>query len=147
MKKTIRLIALLLVLTAALTACGIKGFVEGGGRRAPEGLWQNAVYTQDTTLGEGAKTVTLTMEMEEKSVTFTVKTDAETVGAALMEHQLIDGDEGPYGLYIKTVNGVVADYDKDQHYWAFYVGEDYAMQGIELTPIDESARYRLVYAQ
>jgi len=136
--RTLQVISLLLILAMALCACG---------KEAPTGLWKDAAYTKDTTLGEGAKTVTVAVEMEEKSVTFTVKTDAETVGEALLEHELIAGDEGPYGLYVKTVNGVRADYDKDGCYWAFYVGQDYAMQGIELTPIDESAAYRLVYAK
>lgn len=136
--RKLQVISLLLILAMTLCACG---------KQAPTGLWKDAVYTKDTTFGEGSKTVTVAVEMEEKSVTFTVKTDAETVGEALLEHELIAGDEGPYGLYIKTVNGVRADYDKDGFYWAFYVGEDYAMQGIELTPIDESAAYRLVYAK
>lgn len=136
--RKLQIISLLLIMAMALCACG---------KQAPTGLWKDATYTKDTTLGEGAKTVTLAVEMEEKSVTFTVKTDAETVGEALLEHDLIQGDEGPYGLYVKTVNGVRADYDKDGCYWAFYVGQEYAMQGIELTPIEESAAYRLVYAK
>lgn len=136
--RKLQIISLLLIVAMALCACG---------KKAPTGLWKDATYTKDTTLGEGSKTVTVAVEMEEKSVTFTVKTDAETVGEALLEHELIAGDEGPYGLYVKTVNGVRADYDKDGCYWAFYVGQDYAMQGIELTPIDESAAYRLVYAK
>jgi len=136
--RKLQIISLLLIVAMALCACG---------KQAPTGLWKDATYTKDTTFGEGSKTVTVAVEMEEKSVTFTVKTDAETVGEALLEHELIAGDEGPYGLYVKTVNGVRADYDKDGCYWAFYVGQDYAMQGIELTPIDESAAYRLVYAK
>lgn len=136
--RKLQIISLLLILAMALCACG---------KQAPTGLWKDATYTKNTSLGEGAKTFTLAVEMEEKSITLTVKTDAETVGAALLEHGVIAGDEGPYGLYVKTVNGVRADYDKDGFYWAFYVGEEYAMQGIELTPIDENAAYRLVYAK
>ena len=136
--RKLQIISLLLILAMALCACG---------KQAPTGLWKDATYTKNTSLGEGAKTFTLAVEMEEKSITLTVKTDAETVGAALLEHGVIAGDEGPYGLYVKTVNGVRADYDKDGFYWAFYVGEEYALQGIELTPIDENAVYRLVYAK
>ena len=85
------------------------------------GLWENVTYTKDTRLGEGTKTVTVQVKAEEQIVTFTVKTDKDTVGAALLENKLIEGEESEYGLYIKVVNGITADYDKDKSYWAFYV--------------------------
>ena len=57
---------------------------------------------------------------------FEVSTDKETVGEALLDAKLIEGEEGAYGLYVKKVNGIVADYDVDQTYWAFYVDGEYA---------------------
>ena len=81
-------------------------------------LWDNAIYTEDKTFGNGAKIFELEVKAEEKSVTFTIKTDADNLEEALFEHKLIDGEKGPYGMYIKKVNGITADYDVDQSYWA-----------------------------
>ena len=111
------------------------------------GLWENATYRRDEEFGKGAKTIVVEVEAEEQVVTFTVHTDKDTVGAALLEHQLISGDEGAYGLYVKVVNGITADYDIDQSYWSFYVNGEYAMSGVDMTEIDESAVYRLVYTK
>ena len=88
--------------------------------KAPEkNLWETAIYTEDATLGEGAKTIQLEVIAKEKSVTFTVNTDKETLGDALAEHKLISGEKGVYGLYVKVVNGIKADYDEDKSFWAF----------------------------
>ncbi len=106
-------------------------------------VWENATYLIDTELGDGAKTVVVEVKAEEQIVTFTIKTDKDTVGAALMEHDLITGEEGQYGLYVKAVNGITADYDVDQTYWAFYIGGEYAMTGVDTTEITEGATYQL----
>ena len=138
MKKTMKVtISVVLVICClfGLTACG---------KPAQTGLWANATYTEDTQLGDGAKTVVVEVTAEEKTVTFTVKTDEKTVGAALLEQKLIAGDQSEYGLYIKTVNGIIADYDVDQTYWAFYVNGEYAMTGVDATEITEGVTYQLV---
>ena len=135
MKKTLKTalsLTLTLLFIFALVACG---------KEEAKDLWNDATYTEDTVLGEGAKTVTVEVMVEEKTVTFTIKTDKETVGDALIEHQLLDGEQGDYGLYVKKVNGITADYNVDGTYWAFYEGDNYAMQGVELTEIQPGATY------
>ena len=114
---------------------------------AKEGLWENATYLKDMTFGEGSKTVVVEVKVGEDSVIFTVKTDKDTVGAALIEHNLIEGDESQYGLYVKKVNGILADYDIDQSYWSFYINGEYAMSGVDTTDIDTSATYKLEYTK
>ena len=57
--------------------------------------------------------------------------------------ELIAGEEGEFGLYVKTVNGITADYDVDQTYWAFYVDGEYAMSGVDVTTIEEGKTYAL----
>lgn len=136
MKKTVS-IALLFICIFSLVACGNS--VD------KTGLWENATYLQDTELGEGAKTVTVEVKVEEQTVTFTINTDKKTVGEALIENKLIEGDQGAFGIYIKKVNGITADYDIDQSYWAFYINGEMAMTGVDLTDIDENAIYRLEY--
>ena len=141
MKTTLKVTSLLLafVMLLSFAACGAKEEVSG--------LWKDATYTADITLGEGAKTIKVEVKAEDKAVVFTVKTDAKTVGAALLEQNLIAGDESEYGLYIKKVNGITADYDVNQSYWAFYVNGEYAMSGVDTTTIDESVTYGLVYSK
>ena len=110
-------------------------------------LWSSATYTENKEFGEGEKTVVCEVKVEEKTVTFTIKTDKATVGEALLEHQLIAGDEGAYGLYIKQVNGITADYDINQRYWAFYIDGEMAMTGVDGTEITEGVTYQLVYSK
>ena len=111
------------------------------------GLWENATYLNDTELGEGDKTLTVEVKVEENSVVFTIHTDKDTVGDALIEHDLIAGDESEFGLYVKVVNGMTADYDIDQSYWAFYIDGEMAMTGVDGTDITEGTAYQLVYAK
>ena len=46
----------------------------------------------------------------------TINTDKEILRDALEEHNLISGEQGAYGLYVKVVNGIKADYDEDGGY-------------------------------
>ena len=100
------------------------------------------VDTGVTVLGEGATTFNVTVTDKDGNETqFEIHTDKETVGAALLELELIAGEEGAYGLYIKQVNGITADYDVDQTYWAFYIDGEYAMSGADTTTITEGSTY------
>ena len=72
---------------------------------------------------------------------FEIHTDKKIVGEALLELNLIDGEQGDYGLYVKTVNGITVDFDKDGKYWAFYVGGEYAMSGVDSTEITAGSTY------
>ena len=110
-------------------------------------VWEMATYRKDTSFGNGSKTATVEVKVEEESVVFTIKTDKDTVGEALFEHKLIDGEEGQYGLYVKTVNGITADYDTDKSYWAFYIDGEYAISGVDSTEITEGVTYQLVYTK
>jgi hypothetical protein len=76
---------------------------------------------------------------------FTYDTDEEYLGAVLQEAGLIEGEEGPYGLMISTVDGELADWNVDQGYWALYIGEDYATTGIDTAPIHDGDVFTLEY--
>ncbi|MBQ3257288.1 MAG: DUF4430 domain-containing protein [Oscillospiraceae bacterium] len=73
--------------------------------------------------------------------TFSITTDKSTVGEALLEEGLIVGENGQYGLYVKEVNGIVADYNVDGTYWAFYVDGGYAASGVDTTDVTDGATY------
>ena len=108
-----------------------------------QGLWANAIYRKDTALGEGEKTFTLEFAAEGKSITFTIKTNAKTVGDALLELNLLQGTPGNPGMYINKVNGIVADWNVDKTYWAFYIDGNYAMSGVDSTDIVNGTTYKL----
>ena len=129
-----------LVLVFCLVACG-------GPTVDKTGLWENATYLKDTELGKGANTCVAEVVVGDQKITFTVHTDKTTVGAALLEHGIIAGEEGQYGLYIKNVNGITADYDVDQSYWSFYINGEYAMTGADMTDIAEGTVYRFEYTK
>ena len=74
---------------------------------------------------------------------FEITTTKTTVGAALLEAGLIEGEESEYGLYIKSVNGIVADYETTGTYWSFYINGEYAMTGVDQTDITEGTSYML----
>ena len=111
------------------------------------GVWENATYLKDKEFGKGSITVQVEVKVEEQSVTFTINTDKTMLGDALLEHGLIAGEESQYGLYVKVVNGITADYDVNQSYWGFYKNGEYMMTGVDSTTIANGEHYELVYTK
>ena len=142
MRKTLKTIA---VIAAAILTLMV--FASCAKLVDTDGLWADAIYTEDTTLGEGAKTVKVEVKVGEKSVVFTVKSDEAILGDALIANGIVEGDEGPYGLYVKKVNGIIADYDVDASYWGFYKGGEYMLTGIDMTEFADGESYELVYTK
>ncbi len=94
--------------------------------------------------GEGNTVFTfITVDKEGKETRFEIHTDETVVGMALSKLELIAGEEGPYGLYMHTVNGQTLDWDKDGMYWSFYVNGEYALKGVDQTEIDPTATYMI----
>ena len=150
MKKILSLVSVMLVISMLLISCSFIGTQGNNGNSQAEnqnGIWTNALYQNDTEIGEGAKTVQVEVKAGDKSITFTVHTDKETLGDALLEHNLIAGEEGAYGLYVKVVNGITADYDVDQSYWGFSKGGEYMMTGVDGTPFADGEVYELTYTK
>ncbi len=148
MKKTvITSLSLVLILFIALSAASCDIFGGDKDDHPETALWDSAAYKTDTELGEGTKTVQVEVKVENNSVTFTIHTDAEMLGDALVAHGLISGEESEYGLYVKVVNGITADYDVDKSYWAFYQNGEYLMTGVDSTPISGGEHFELVYTK
>lgn len=132
MKKLLGLL-LALVMALSLAACASVGDEQ----KEPDGVVANGA-----TVGTGAKTFAVEVTDGEGKVTaFTVKSDEKTVGAALLALGVIAGDDSQYGLYVKTVNGITADYDKDQTWWGFYIDGVSASAGVDSTDIVEGSTY------
>ncbi len=110
-------------------------------------LWSTAIYTEDTELGEGAVTIQVEVQAGDKSVTITVHTDKDNLGAALTENKLVEGDQSEYGLYIKVVNGIKADFDTDGAWWGIYKNGEMTPTGADTTPIADGEHYELVYSK
>ena len=70
-----------------------------------------------------------------------LETNYSNLGTTLQRLGLIKGEEGPYGLYIKDVNGITADYDKDGTYWALYINGEYSMTGVDQIEIKNGYVY------
>ncbi len=135
---TMKLFALLLVPVCifALSACA--------GNKDP---WKDARYTEDITLGTGAKSIQVSVKVNENQVNFTILTDQTTLGGALREHALIEGEEGEFGLYVKKVNGVLADYDVDKTFWSFYQDGNYMLVGVDSAEILGGEQFEIVYSK
>lgn len=151
---TTLLFSMMLVLSMVLTTAGCGSSNQGKENQVStevqnteeQGAAVQNTESQDaeqtTVLGEGAQQFTFTVvDKDGNEANFEIHTDKETVGAALLDLGLIAGDEGDYGLYVKTVNGITADYDVDQTYWAFYVNGEYAMTGVDATAVEAGATY------
>ena len=90
------------------------------------------------------KSVTVEIIVEgAETVTKTIHTDAEFLRGALDEEEgLVIGEEGPYGLFIKTVNGVTAD-DSKQQWWCITKGGEDVFTGAESTPIADGDKFEI----
>ena len=133
-KITSLLLCMMLIVAMALTA--------GCGEKKQENNFSAEQETVADKLGEGKTQFNFTVvDKDGKETAFDIHTDKTTVGDALLELGLIAGEEGAYGLYVKQVNGITADYDTDQTYWAFYVNGEYGMTGVDVTNIEAGATY------
>lgn len=102
---------------------------------------QSRLY-ESSSLGEGEVSFLLEVTYPDgDSESFTISTDKKTVGEALVELDFIDGEQSELGLYVKEVNGITVDFDKDGKYWAFYIDGEYAMTGVDATDIDAGSTY------
>ena len=94
---------------------------------------------------QGGKAITVVVvHADGTEKTFEYQTDAEKLGAFLEEKGLIESEGADTGMF-HTVDGEKADWNENQSYWAFYLGEEYAMTGIYDTNIENGAVYKLVY--
>ena len=142
MKKVILSVICVLLLVCGFTACNntTQSVNEGG-------LWADAMYIENTELGSGDKTIFVEVVAEDKSVTFTIHSSKDNLRDAVEEHKLIEGEDGTYGLYVKKVNGITADYDVNQCYWGFYKNDESMNTGVDSVKIADEDRYKIVYTK
>ena len=108
-------------------------------------VFAGVYFATQTGVSEGSKAFTVTVVHADGSTKeFSYKTDAEKLGVFLEEKGLIDSKGADEGMF-HSVDGEKADWNVNQSYWAFYIGEDYAMTGIYDTSIEDGAAYKLEY--
>ena len=135
------LFCMMLIVAMAFTTVGCNTKTDKGTTESTE-VVQETVENEVEVLGEGKTMFLFTVvDKDGDETNFEIHTDKEIVGEALLDLELIDGDDGEFGLYVKKVNGITADYDVDQTYWAFYVDGEYAMSGVDSTTIEDGMTY------
>lgn len=139
MKKLLSLILCMVLIAAmALTATGCSD------KNTQTAEITSASYESGSVLGEGAVSFIFTVtDGEGKESIFEVRTDRETVGEALLDTGILAGEAGDFGLYVKSVNGITADYEVNGTYWAFYINGEYAMSGVDTTDVEAGATYSM----
>ncbi len=101
----------------------------------------------DSAKDDDAK-ITITVKVKGSDGNFTdfvITTAEEFLRGALEQENLIEGDDGEFGLYVKVVNGERADYDKDGAYWSFLKNGEYLMSGVDTTPIADGDVFSIEY--
>lgn len=153
MKRTKTLLAALL---CALTLTGCQNGASDGSSAqnasvtstaasGVDALWENAVYKEDASVGEGAHNVKIEVKIGSKSITLDVKSDKDNLADILTENNLVEGETSAYGLYIKKVNGVSADYDTDGAYWGVCKDGTPTPTGVSSITVADGEHYELVY--
>lgn len=148
-KLLITIVALMMCVALSFTLCACNDpqtsstLTSSTNDTASDPLWSTAIYSSDTTIGEGEKTIKLDVVAGQKSITLTINTDAITLEDALKSAKLIEGEESEYGFFIKKVNGIEADFDKDQTYWAISQSGEYMSSGVSTITIKSGDHYEL----
>ena len=142
-KKALSLVVCIVLIAAMALTTGCKDKEEISSTTST-----TASQIAVTELGEGKTNFNFEVTDKDGNKTaFVINTDKKTVGDALLELNLISGDESEYGLYVKKVNGIVADYDIDGTYWAFYIDGEMAPTGVDSTNIVSGATYGFVVSK
>ena len=94
---------------------------------------------------EGQKTFTIQVTHSDGTVLEkTVKTTETYLAHALIAEKILTDEGLDDGMYL-TVDGETSSWETNQSYWGFYVGDDYAVEGMNTTVIVDGAVYKLVY--
>ena len=145
MKKFVKVLLVAVLALAMLFA--VAGCAKDAGTPSNEN--ENGASVSDNDKGAAAKEIEIAVDVIGKdgnTKKFEIKTTAKNLEDALLEGEpLIAGDESEYGLYITTVDGEVADYDKDKAYWCIMKDDEPLTTGAKDTKIADGEHYKLVY--
>lgn len=129
LKTTLVLLFALLLILLPMTACG----------------------TADTTTSsteQPAAKITITVKIVHKDKTektVTIETDKTTLLGALLQENLVEGEDQTAGYYVTAVDGETADWSVDQGWWCFTKGGVSLMTGADSTTIADGEVYEITY--
>ena len=130
--SVVSLVLVLLLIAAACTSC------------APRLTDLGATIIAEKEVGEGAKTITLTViNGANEATVYTVHTDAQYLRGAIEPHGLVGGREDIYGMWVTTVDGILADESKQQ-WWQLFEGTEQANYGVDTLAIKDGGSYTYV---
>lgn len=99
---------------------------------------------------ESGTPITITLEVigpDGSSKEHSVKTDSsKNLRQALEGAGLISGEESQYGLYVKVVDGITADYDVDGSWWSL-TKDGVLTNGVDSTPIADGDHFEFTYSK
>ena len=94
---------------------------------------------------EGGKQLQVEIVHGDGSVkTLEISTDAENLRSALESAGILSGEDGPYGLFVKTVDGETVN-DANQEWWCFTKGGETMVTGVEDTMIADGDKYEITF--
>ena len=106
------------------------------------GIWWR--YAEKATAG--SKSIVITVTYEDKTQqSYPLKTDAEYLKEAAQTVLTLEGEDTQYGYTVYSINGVKADFNAGNAYWALYVNGEYGNYGIEAQPVTDGDTYAFVY--
>lgn len=109
------------------------------------GLWRVWQASLPGT-AEGEKTVAVEVTHADGSTAeFTYHTDLEYLGGLLQQEGLISGSDGPYGLFVETVDGETVDYARDQSWWRLTCNGEDVTTGADAVVLHDGDRYGWFY--
>ena len=92
---------------------------------------------------EGQKTITVSVvDKDGASEEFTYQTDREFLGEVLQDEKLVEGEEGEFGLFITSVNGIAAD-ESNQEWWCITKTGEQVNTSADQTPIADGEAFEL----
>ncbi|MBE6562954.1 MAG: DUF4430 domain-containing protein [Ruminococcaceae bacterium] len=94
--------------------------------------------------------VTITVQVTDdkgEMTPYSITTTETTLRGALEQEELVEGEESEFGLYIKKVCGITADYDVDGSYWALYKNGEYLANSVDAEILEDGAVYEITYTK
>lgn len=105
-------------------------------------VWQSSVEEA----AEGRKAVAVAVTHADGSTAeFSYETELEYLGELLTQEGLIAGSEGPYGLFVETVDGEAVDYNRDQSWWRLQCNGEDVTTGVDAVALRDGDRYAWFY--